>query len=370
MKVYVWTLPTRIFHWLLVLFTLGAFITSEWDELLSLHVAFGSSIFVLVIYRIVWAVFGPKYSRLSDFSLKTNELREYLFSVFNPKKEYIGHNPAASFLVVAMIFVFIFLCISGFLTYGIQENRGIFAFLHNSFFKDMELFEEIHELFANTLWLLIFVHVTGVLLDFLLHKRVGTLKSIFYGYKNIEAKSAKLTLFQKVISVIGIGLTVFTLVYTLSIKENIITARYNKNVDYEKEHPLFSSECSSCHILYPPTLLPKKSWKIMMSDLQNHFDTDASLDKEEEQNILAYLLENSAENSTSEASVKILQSMLNQDIIAITQTPFWKRRHAVIDESYFKNTKVKSKANCKACHNDIQRGLLEDSNIKLPQIMQ
>ncbi|MDO6827517.1 cytochrome C [Poseidonibacter sp. 1_MG-2023] len=101
-----------------------------------------------------------------------------------------------------------------------------------------------------------------------------------------------------------------------------------------------------------------------MSELENHFGDDASLEKEDYNNVLAFLLKNSAEEVTMEASKKILDSIGNKDIIAISQTSFWKKRHEDIPKSIFKHEKIKSKANCKACHTDIERGLIEDENIK------
>jgi len=368
MKVYVWTVPTRVFHALLLLFTLIAFISAEWDELLTLHAAFGSAIGVLVLYRVVWGVMGPKYSRFSDFNLTIAALKAYLFSLLNPKVKYVGHNPAASYAMVGIIVVMLLLVMTGLLTYGVQENRGIFAFLHHPFFRKMEILKEVHEFLGTLLWLLIGAHVGGVLLDRLLHAREGTLRSIFDGRKNMEGEDAQLNLVQKAAALIGIGLSLFVLAYALSVKDNIVTAGYHQAVDYKKEQPLFASECGACHTLYPPSLLPKHSWELLMADLENHFGDDASLAQPAHQSILAYLLKNSAEASTSEASLKIVQSMPNQDMIAVTQTPFWKKTHRGIDHAYFESSKIKSRANCKACHSDVEQGLLEDSSISVPKI--
>ncbi len=368
MKTYVWTLPTRIFHALLVIFVISAFISSEWDKYLTLHVAFGSAIGVLVIYRVIWGFIGPKYSKFSDFNLSIYPLKEYIFSMFNPKKEYVGHNPAAGYTMVAILIVLLLLIITGFLTYGIQENRGVFAFLHSSYFREMELFEEIHEFLGGLLYLLIGAHIAGVLFDKLLHSKRGTLESIVKGYKNIEGEDTKLSFLQILLSIIGIGLSIYVLIYILSVKDNPVTLGYNEVIDYKKENTLFVDECASCHTLYPPSLLPKKSWNIMMADLENHFGDDASLESEDAQNILRYLLNNSAEDSTSEASVNILKTLENKDTIAITQTPFWKSRHKDIDKKYFESEKVKTKANCKSCHMDVEKGLIEDGNIKMPEL--
>ncbi len=100
-----------------------------------------------------------------------------------------------------------------------------------------------------------------------------------------------------------------------------------------------------------------------MSDLENHFGDDASLDEELNKNILAFLLKNSAETSTTEASFKFLQSIKNQDIIAFSKTTVWEKTHKDVPEEIFDNEKIKGKANCKAGHSDIEKGLIENENI-------
>ena len=101
-----------------------------------------------------------------------------------------------------------------------------------------------------------------------------------------------------------------------------------------------------------------------MADLENHFGDDASLDVQTNKNILDFLIKNSAENSSYKASWNFLNSINNQDIIALSKTSYWEKRHKDIPKDVFKNEKVKSVANCKACHSDIEKGLIEDENIK------
>jgi len=101
-----------------------------------------------------------------------------------------------------------------------------------------------------------------------------------------------------------------------------------------------------------------------MGDLENHFGDDASLDSSDTKIILDFLLEFSAEKSKKEASFKILKSIKEKDIIAITKTKFWENEHKDIPKEVFLHKNVKSKANCKACHSDIEKGLIEDDKIK------
>lgn len=363
-RVYVWTLPTRLFHWLFVAMILGAWISTNEDRWLSIHVAIGSAIAGLLFFRLVWGIMGPKYSRFSDFHFQISALKEYLVGILHPARVYIGHNPAASYVMIAMLCMVGLAIISGFLAYGIQENRGILAFLHAGAFRDMHFFKEVHEFFVNVLWVLIAAHVGGVMTDRFLHSSEGTLNSILNGHKNIEGESAVLSPLQKIVAIIGIGGSISVLMYTLSVPNNPLIASHTPKVAYTKEHPLFVHECGSCHTLYPPSLLPQQSWVKLMGDLSNHFGDDASLEPADNRSILEYLLAHSAESSKQEMSVKMMQTLQNQGIIAITQTPFWKRTHRHIPPEVFKSALVKSRANCKACHSDVEQGTIEDNAIK------
>lgn len=363
-RVYVWTLPTRIFHWLLVILIVGGWISTLEDRWLNNHAAIGIAVGGLLVFRIVWGMMGPKYSRFRDFNLRIDALKEYLMTLFHPLRRYAGHNPAAGYVMLAMLATVGLGVISGMMAYAIAENRGILAFLHAGYYRDMELFSEVHEFFVNLLWILIAAHVMGVASDRFLHTSDRTLTSIINGHKNIEGENAILSLYQKIVAAVGIGGSIALLIYTLSVPNNPFTVGYNKRVDYEKINPVFVNECGSCHTLYPPTLLPKESWMKLMGDLSNHFGDDASLDSTEYHTVLAYLLAHSAETSTQEMSVKIMQSLQNRDMIAITQMPFWKRTHRDIPAVVFKNENVKSRANCKACHSDVEQGRIEDGAIR------
>ncbi|MDH4944050.1 cytochrome b/b6 domain-containing protein [Sulfurimonas sp. C5] len=366
-KSYVWSFFTRLFHIFLVVTVAFLFLFAEFDNLLSYHVIIGYTVGVLFLFRIIWGFLDVKYSKFQDFNFNLYDLKEYMFNIFGSKKEYIGHNPASSWAIVAMITLGILSVLSGVFVYGTQEGMGIFSFLNTTIFKKMEFFEEIHEFFTTAFMIVIFAHIAGVLLERVLHGP-KTLESMINGYKEVEAQSLKLTLFQKLFGVFWIGGSIFFLIYMLSHPTNILIADANKAVDYQKEHPLFENECRSCHTLYPPYLLPKASWVKLMDNLENHFGDDASLEATDTVFIKDYLVNNAAEDSTKEAAFKILKSMKEKDTIAITKTSYWKRRHQEIDQEIFASAEVKAKSNCKACHNNIEQGLLNDKDIKIPDI--
>ena len=54
-------------------------------------------------------------------------------------------------------------------------------------------------------------------------------------------------------------------------------------------NPKWVAECGACHLAYPPRFLPAESWREMMSGLDKHFGSDASLDAETAREISIFL---------------------------------------------------------------------------------
>jgi hypothetical protein len=57
---------------------------------------------------------------------------------------------------------------------------------------------------------------------------------------------------------------------------------------------LYENECGSCHMAYPPPLLPAASWQLMMSSLGDHFGDNAELDTATAGQISGFLARNAA----------------------------------------------------------------------------
>jgi len=252
-KVYIWSLPTRVFHTLFALFILLAFISGDEDRWLNYHVIIGYGTLILLAFRFYWGVLGPKYSKFSDFPLGKKSVTHFLNNLFEEKQKYIGHNPLASYVMIAMLLVCFFTIISGILAFGVQEGKGIASLLNVSFFKKMELFEGIHEFLSTLFIILLVAHIGGVISDRVLHKNHKTLNSIVTGYKNSDEKDAgiSLTIFQRFVAFIFLALLISFFAYNILNPKNIFLASSYEPIDYEKQNELFVSECASCHTLYP-----------------------------------------------------------------------------------------------------------------------
>lgn len=251
-KSYIWSIPTRVFHWFFVLFILLAFLSADEDRWLNYHAIIGYGVLILLIFRFFWGIMGPKYSLFKDFPTGKQKTKEFLENIFEEKQKYIGHNPLASYVMISMLIVAFLTIITGVLAFGIQEGKGILSSLNNPYFKEMELFKGIHELLSSLFIALIVAHVSGILVDRLLHKKHETLNSIITGYKvTQENESIKLNIYQKIFSFIMFIFFIAFLIFNIYKPNNILTASINQPIDYQTQNEIFVNECASCHTLYP-----------------------------------------------------------------------------------------------------------------------
>ena len=167
-EIKVWDIFVRVFHWLLVLTFVIAYLTGE--ELETLHVYAGYAVLGLLLLRVVWGFIGPQYARFSDFAYRPSEVKAFLKDTLHLRAQrYIGHNPAGGAMILLMIISLLLTSISGLAFYGIEDGAGPLAMLSGSFAGYQEAFEELHEFFANLTVLLVFVHVAGVVVESLIH---------------------------------------------------------------------------------------------------------------------------------------------------------------------------------------------------------
>lgn len=120
----------------------------------------------------------------------------------------------------------------------------------------------------------------------------------------------------------------------------------------------WKTECGACHVAFPPRLLPAESWRAMMSGLDKHFGTDASLDAATTREIGTFLEKQSGGGKHASSGKPVLR---------ITDTSWFKREHDEVPAHVWKNPKVKTPANCAACHLQAERGNYGERNIRIPK---
>ena len=107
--VRVWDLPTRIFHWLLVLAVIGLVVTGKvGGNALVWHMRLGLLVFVLVSFRLVWGLVGGRWSRFASFVYAPATVLRYLRGQARPGEHLdVGHNPLGAGSVFAVLAVLV-----------------------------------------------------------------------------------------------------------------------------------------------------------------------------------------------------------------------------------------------------------------------
>lgn len=120
--------------------------------------------------------------------------------------------------------------------------------------------------------------------------------------------------------------------------------------------PLWKQECGSCHLPFPPAMLPAKSWRDMMANLKQHFGEDASLSPEETRTITAFLAANGGRRPADA-----------KEPLRITRTAWFRHEHGEIRADVWQRPTVKTPANCQACHRQAEKGDFSERGIRIPR---
>jgi cytochrome b len=156
-SVLVWDMPIRLFHWLLAACCIASFALAfgspEQSRAFDWHMLCGLFLIPLIIFRLIWGFTGTTYSRFRSCIYSPRKAVAYLFSMIKGNSErHIGHNPAASYAILAMLVL-----VTGCVASGILIPNG-------------KIFQELHEIVSFLLLGVIGTHVTGILFHSLVHK--------------------------------------------------------------------------------------------------------------------------------------------------------------------------------------------------------
>jgi cytochrome b len=104
-KRLVWDIPTRLFHWLLVLSLIGSYLTAKPGELaMQWHFRIGYFTIGLLVFRILWGFVGPRHARFLSFAPTPGRLFGYSVKLFDRNSApAVGHNPLGGLAVLVML---------------------------------------------------------------------------------------------------------------------------------------------------------------------------------------------------------------------------------------------------------------------------
>jgi cytochrome b len=121
-----WDLPTRLFHWALVIMIASAWVSFQFanqlgDPQLKWHRWNGMAILVLLTWRLLWGFVGGSTSRFTAFvTWPWNALSYLIGALKGEKRSYLGHNPAGTWMIIIL-----------FLGVAAQAKLGLYTLEHN-----------------------------------------------------------------------------------------------------------------------------------------------------------------------------------------------------------------------------------------------
>jgi len=181
----VWDPLLRSFHWLLV----AAFALAWWSEGrdITMHLLSGSMIPGLLVFRIVWGMAGEKYALFASFRPSLAAIRNHADELLHLRAgRHIGHTPIGSLMIYALLAGLFGLSVSGMMLMALQMGLGPFAGWAAGAGPDTEwLVMQVHHWCFETLQVLVFIHLAGVLVESML-QRSNLTAAMFSGRKNIK----------------------------------------------------------------------------------------------------------------------------------------------------------------------------------------
>ncbi len=171
----VWDIAVRVFHWCLVAGVAAAWLTGGTGS--RFHELAGSVVGGLLIFRIIWGFSGTSHARFADFVRSPGTLLRYVGDILrNRAGRHIGHNPAGGYMIVLLLLCLTVLVGSG----GLQLTTRFFGVVW---------IEQLHMIAANTLLVLIPIHLLGVVVSSWMHQE-NLIGAMMTGTKHVEIDEA------------------------------------------------------------------------------------------------------------------------------------------------------------------------------------
>jgi cytochrome b len=177
MKIRIWDLPLRLFHWLLVMAVIGSFVSVKLGgNAMIWHGRFGYLVLALIVFRLIWGFAGTHHALFVNFIRFPKAILAYLK---NPT-ETPGHSPLGAISVVVLLGLFLAQALAGlFASDDIAFDGPLAKFVASTW---VELLTSFHRLNEWVLLALVAVHI-GAILYYKYAKRINLISAMITGDK-------------------------------------------------------------------------------------------------------------------------------------------------------------------------------------------
>ncbi|MEM7043668.1 MAG: cytochrome b/b6 domain-containing protein [Pseudomonadota bacterium] len=167
--VKVWDIYIRLFHWSLVILVATSMISVRFSEM-DIHVASGLLVLGLLVFRLLWGLFGSTTAQFHRFVRGPRAILAYLRGTdAGSSTPVIGHSPLAALSVLAMLISLVIQVGTGLVADDDIYVTGPLRKFVTSEFSSWAT--GLHGLNADILLALIALHVAAILVYLLLKGR-------------------------------------------------------------------------------------------------------------------------------------------------------------------------------------------------------
>jgi cytochrome b len=119
-RTLVWDLPTRLFHWMLVV-SVGVCIGTGLSHHMTWHLRTGYAALALVLFRLIWGFLGSESARFACFLRAPATALAHLRGFMRAEPDHeAGHNPAGGWMVLVLLLIVLAEAVS-----GLGANDGV-----------------------------------------------------------------------------------------------------------------------------------------------------------------------------------------------------------------------------------------------------
>jgi cytochrome b len=171
----------------------------------QLHIWAGYAVGIVVTVRVLWGLVGARHARFIDFAYSPATARRYLADMVRGRgRRYVGHSPAAGYMIAALLLCLIATVGTGLVAYG-DSGKGPLASAGGLVIADARAEEDegrsegdgrhreggagivgdLHGALANITLALIVLHILGVGVASIVH-RENLVGAMFSGRKRSD----------------------------------------------------------------------------------------------------------------------------------------------------------------------------------------
>lgn len=359
----VWDAPVRITHVAFIAAVAGAWLTRDARDL-DAHAAFGYLALLALAFRIAWGFLGTAHARFESFAYPPRDAWRYVRDALAGRaRHYTGHNPAGSWAVFVLLALLAAACVSGLLAIAAMHAGGPLGGYVPAHWGLAAW--RWHEWLAWAVLAMVALHLAGVAWGSRVH-RENLAAAMVTGRKRAHETGPDVPARALLAATIALGFAASGFAYLGWHVPRDVASReaLHAHESQALQGTAWGRECGSCHLAYPPPLLPARSWRRMFDEQERHFGEDLALDTA----AVAKLLAEAAHAPPRSWAAATLAASAPGDTapLRITELPFWRRAHENVEERDFE-ARANGRHDCEACHHDAASGIFHPRMIRIPK---